>query len=138
MISESILKQHEIRITKHRIDVLSFFIKSARAISHNELEAFYEGKIDRVSIYRILNSFSEAKILCKLVDSKGKISYVFDKHSEDDQGHGHPHFKCNNCEEVTELPELPQSYIEQLSDLKIDHLNLLVEGICKKCDDNIV
>lgn len=138
MICESILEQHEIRITKHRVDVLSFFIKSARAISHHELEAIYEGKIDRVSIYRILNSFSEAKILCKLVDSKGKTSYVFDKHSEDGQGHGHPHFKCNTCEEVTALPELPKSYMEQLSDLKIDHLNLLVEGICKKCDHNKV
>lgn len=138
MISpKEILLKHHFRITSHRVELLKYFMASSRAITHQELEAHFDGKMDRVSIYRILNSFNEGKLLHKLIDSKGKISYVFDKHSIDNKGNSNnnpPHFKCISCDDVVELPNLPKSYLDKLStDHNVEFINLIAEGTCNKC-----
>lgn len=133
MEATEILKLHGFRLTPHRIDILCFFMNSKRALSHSDLELAYKGKVDRVSLYRILHSFSEKKILCKLIDSKGALSYVFDLHSINNDSHVHPHYKCKSCNDVMELPELPTSYIEQLKKLNIEEFNILAEGTCEEC-----
>jgi Fur family transcriptional regulator, ferric uptake regulator len=130
MNCEEVLKQHQLRITKQRIEVLRYYMNSTRAISHNELESHFDGTIDRVSIYRILHAFTKANILCKIVDSIGKTSYVTENIK-----HSNSHFKCNSCNSVIELPELPESYLTKLPELNIQHLQLLAEGTCKNCSD---
>ena len=135
MDCEYILKQHQLRITKQRIELLRYYMNSTRAISHNELEMHFDGTIDRVSIYRILHAFTKANILCKLVDSSGKTSYVIENSTNEKIKHSNSHFKCNSCNNVIELPELPKSYLTKLTVLNIQHLQLLAEGTCKKCTD---
>ena len=137
MDATEILKLHSFRSTSHRCEVLNYFMDSKRALTHADLEQLYYGKIDRVSLYRMLHSFSEKKILCKLFDSSGAVSYVFDEHSTNNRSHYHPHYKCKTCNDVVELPELPSSYMEQLKKLNIDELNILAEGICDECQKTI-
>lgn len=133
MEASVILKTNACRVTQHRLDVLNYFMQSKIALTQGDLEDKFENKVDRVSLYRMLHSFSEKKILCKLVDSKGTLSYVFDKHSLDNEDHFHPHYKCKSCNDVIELPELPESYMKQLKKLNIDELNILAEGTCDDC-----
>jgi Fur family ferric uptake transcriptional regulator len=137
MEASEILKMHSLRMTQHRCEVLAHFMDSKRAISHADLEQVFKGKIDRVSLYRMLHSFSEKKILCKLIDSNGVVSYVFDEHSPNDHSHFHPHYKCKTCNDVVELPQLPESYMNQLKKLNIDELNILAEGTCDECQKTI-
>jgi len=131
---KDILKKHSFRVTQHRCDVLTFFMLCKTAITHSDLEQKYRGEIDRVSLYRMLNSFTVKGILCKLIGSNGAVSYVFDKHFDHDKIHVHPHYKCKNCNDVIELPELPDSYMKLLERLKIDEINILAEGICADCE----
>ena len=133
MEAYEILNEYFIRATRHRCDVLKYFIDSKRALTHADLEKVFKGKIDRVSLYRMLHSFSEKKVLCKLVDSNGALSYVFDGHLPNEHSHFHPHYKCKTCNDVIELPELPESYMQQLKKLNIDELNILAEGTCDEC-----
>lgn len=137
MEAREILKLYAFRLTQHRIDVLTYFMGSKTALTHTDLEQIYNGKIDRVSLYRMLHSFSDKKILCKLFDTSGAISYVFDKHSTKDHSHFHPHYKCKTCNDVVELPELPKSYMEQLKKLNIDEFNILAEGTCNECQKSM-
>lgn len=133
MEAQQILTMNSFRVTQHRIDVLTYFTESKRALTHTDLEQVFKGKIDRVSLYRMLHSFSEKRLLCKLIDSNGSSSYVFDLHSSNDHKHIHPHYKCKTCNDVIELPELPESYMKQLKKLNIDELNILAEGTCDDC-----
>ncbi|TVR14321.1 MAG: transcriptional repressor [Balneolaceae bacterium] len=133
MNTREILKAHDVRITSHRLDVLKHLIRFNHAFSHSTLEKQFKDKMDRVTIYRILDCFLEANLICKIVDSNGKVSYVFDNHSRKAEKHDHPHFKCYSCESVVGLPNLPDSYLAKLSGFKIDHLMVLAEGKCENC-----
>jgi Fur family ferric uptake transcriptional regulator len=129
-----ILKANSFRVTQHRCAVLEYFMKSKSALTHSDLEKKFQNEIDRVSLYRILHSFSEKQLLFKLIDSKGVVSYVYDRHNHSDDGHYYPHYKCKSCNDVVELPELPKAYVDQLKKLNIDELNILAEGTCKECE----
>jgi Fur family ferric uptake transcriptional regulator len=129
-----ILKANSFRVTQHRTTVLNYFMKSKRALSHTDLEKAFGNSIDRVSLYRILHSFTDKQILCKIIDSKGVVSYVFDSHNHSDDGHYHPHYKCKSCNDVVELPELPKKYIELLKKMNVEELNILAEGTCENCE----
>jgi len=131
--AKEILRRNSFRVTRHRHDVLSYFMQSKVALGHSHLEKKYKGIIDRVSLYRILNSFTEKRILCRLIDSFGAATYVFDRHSSQVDAHIHPHYKCRSCNDVVELPELPNSYLKELEKLNIQELNILAEGICEDC-----
>ncbi len=135
MNAREILKTHQFRVTLHRINVLGYFIQSTRICTQQEVEAAFNGEIHRVSIYRILKSFTDAQILCKIIDSNGKISYLLNDYQGNEHGSSQPHFKCKNCNEVTELPELPKSYIDQLTQMNIDKINILAVGTCKHCEE---
>ncbi len=134
MEAREILTTLSFRITSHRCDVLDYFIKSKSALTHADLERVFKGKIDRVSLYRILQAFSDKNILCKLIDCKGAVSYFFDKHALQENSHVHPHYKCKTCNDVVELPELPKAYLQQLKKMNIEELNILAEGTCKACE----
>jgi Fur family ferric uptake transcriptional regulator len=132
MEAKEILKNNSFRVTSHRCKVLNHFMKSRSSITHSDLEKTFKQDIDRVSLYRMLHSFSEKQILCKIIDSKGIASYIFNNHSHVSQFH--PHYKCKTCNDVIELPKLPQEYVNQLKKLNIDELNILAEGTCKECE----
>lgn len=134
MKASEILRKSQLRVTPHRCSILNHFIQYDRAFTPSDLETVFKDEIDRVSIYRNLNSLSNSNILCKLVDSRGITSYVFDKHSGCADTQNHPHFICKSCNTVIELPELPQIYFELLTSLNIDMFNILAEGKCKECE----
>jgi len=134
---QEILKKNSFRVTQHRCEVLTYFIQSKIALNHRQLELKYRGTINRVSLYRILHSFTEKKILCKLIDSVGSVSYVLDKHSSQNDSHVHPHYKCKTCHDVVELPELPADYRRELEKLNVLQLNMLAEGICQECQKSM-
>ena len=128
----NILKENNFRVTSHRCDVLNYFINSKNALSHADLENVFKNKIDRVSLYRILHSFSEKHLLCKIIDSKGNITYIIDQQPSKNNTY-QPHYKCKSCNDVVELPALPKEYLEKLN---IEELNFLAEGTCETCTNN--
>ena len=134
MSLEKLLISKQIKPTPHRLKVLEYLKHAKVAVTHADIQNNFSGIIDRVSIYRILISFEEVKLICKLVDSNSKVCYIF-LNPPNEYKSMHPlHFKCKNCNDVLALPELPESYLDLLKGLRIERLNLLVEGTCPKCD----
>ena len=61
-----ILKDSELRYTKPRAEILSIFLEKEHALSHADLENNLSKDIDRVTIYRTLNTFLEGGIFGKV------------------------------------------------------------------------
>ncbi|EKB50772.1 Fur family transcriptional regulator [Cecembia lonarensis] len=132
-----ILKDHQLRITSCRREVLRTFIEKKSALSHADLEAVLQEAFDRVTIYRTLKTFLETDLIHKVLDDSGATKYALCAHGHEgthSHDHEHVHFKCESCgrticiDEVS-LPQinLPAGYVNK-------EVNLLVTGICNQCN----
>ena len=134
---ENILKHHDLRVTQIRLDILQFFQNNKNALTHADLELFFEKKFDRVTIYRTLTTFLDNGLLHKIPDDSGIAKYALCHHEGVEHTHDdhHVHFKCKKCEKIEcmhtlEIPKLhlPKKY-------KMENANLLIEGICAVCNN---
>ena len=125
-----ILIENGLKITKNRLDVLVLFLTDAKAFSLLNLELILSEKHNRSSIFRCLQTYTKHKIITKFVDASGIAVYVLHDKNTDDT---HSHYKCNACENVQQLPELPAEYLAILGNNKIETTNLLIEGTCTNC-----
>ncbi|NIJ46559.1 Fur family ferric uptake transcriptional regulator [Wenyingzhuangia heitensis] len=131
MEARNILKQHSLRATSHRCKVLDYMIQSNRALTHLDLEGNFKNKINRVSLYRMLYSFSEKNIVNEIIDSNRVTNYIFNKQLKKHVQHSY--FKCKTCNKVIKLPALPIEYVKCFEHIHIEKLNVLAEGTCKTC-----
>lgn len=112
--------------------VFQLLEKSGSALSQDVLEKKVKGKMDRVTIYRVLNRFCEDGIAHKIVSEEGKFYYALCRScTEDHHSHEHLHFRCLQCQKVECLthnlrPKLPDGYQALIS-------NYWVSGYCKDC-----
>lgn len=127
-----LLHDKGIRSTTIRTDVLHLLMQSSRAYTHADVERAFGNALDRVSLYRCLLTFTKARIIQKLVDSKGHCSYFYAPPSTVAV---QPHFKCSHCEMVVSLPELPEAYLNAVCKYQIDTIQLLAEGTCDDCQN---
>ena len=130
----NILKQHRLRLTNCRKQVLSYMLEVQQAVGQPTLER-QMSDFDRVTLYRTLNTFLEKGIIHKVLDDTGVTKYALcasgcTKHQHNDE---HVHFKCNECGKLEcintiGIPniKLPQGYL-------FNDANLLVRGTCKDC-----
>lgn len=120
------------RNTPAKTEVLSMFENTDVALSQDMIEQKMAGSIDRVTIYRILNSFYEDGIIHRITSDEGKHYYALCatcKHEE--HHHNHFHFRCLNCQNVECLKQetdirLPKGYV-------MEDANLMISGYCKRC-----
>ncbi|MDP3358575.1 MAG: transcriptional repressor [Lutibacter sp.] len=119
------------RTTKSKIAVLDCFKKSNYGLKpediFNELTQY-----DKVTIYRILQSFLDDGIIHKVISDDGTSYYFKCKSCEEVHFHNHYHFKCTVCHKVECINEeievkIPKDYILQ-------NINFWISGICKICN----
>lgn len=134
--SQHILRDHQLRHTASRADILDMFMLHRGALSEPEIERAMKENCDRVTIYRTLNTFLEKGILHKVLDDAGAMKYALcaaDCGEDSMHSHDHVHFKCEkcgmtNCLQNARLPEiaLPAGY-------RVHEVNVLIQGICPAC-----
>ncbi len=88
--------------------------------------------INRVTIYRILESFEEDGLVHMTMGSDG-VKYYALCHSctEHHHVHDHFHFQCTSCGQIECLDDkvevkLPEGY-------QLDSVNAVLTGVCGKC-----
>lgn len=133
---EHILKHHHLRITQVRIEILQYFQVNKMALSHADLENYFNNKLDRVTIYRTLTSFLEKGLLHKIPDDSGVAKYGLCHHDSVAHTHDdeHVHFKCKKCEKIECLHTLEIPKLHLPKRYKMENANLLIEGICGVCN----
>lgn len=113
--------------------IISVFKDASSALCHEDIEHKLTGKIDRVTIYRILNSFCEEGRMHKIAADNGKTYYAMCQHcSKHKHNDNHMHFKCLRCgkftcmDESIEVPTFLDGHVV---------LNVLytVSGHCPNC-----
>jgi Fur family ferric uptake transcriptional regulator len=129
------LKNHKLRITDCRVDVLDLFIKKGKALSFKELEDELK-EYDRVTLYRTLHSFTEKGVIHQIPDYSGSARYgiCFNTCTAEAHHHNHIHFKCNHCGQLECLDseillptvDLPEHY-------EIEEYDVVINGVCAEC-----
>ncbi len=128
------LKDHKLRTTSCREDVLETFLNREMALSHGDLESALGDRFDRVTIYRTLKTFLEKGILHKVLDDEGtRYALCRERCTEHDHHHDHVHFKCNACGQTNCLENLHVPAVKLPEGYRIQEVNLLIQGLCAEC-----
>ncbi len=134
MKPEEILKKYQLKITNARIKVLELFQNHNFALSQPFLEKNIE-LIDRVTLYRTLNTFEEIGLIHKVIDDSFTLKYALCSEvclHQNNHKHEHIHFQCVKCNQTTcldvkiPLIKLPEGY-------QIEEYHFSMKGICKNC-----
>lgn len=133
---KQILKQHKLRHTQCRSDILDQFMGTDHARSHHDIESELR-QFDRVTIYRTLRTFLDKGLIHKIPDDEGNTRYALcpDKCTTHEHHHEHLHFKCEKCGLTTcmEHYEIPEINVPPGFQLK--EVTVLALGICDKCQN---
>lgn len=132
---KQLLKEHSLRLTQSRGDIISIFLNREAAVTHSDLEDTMDGKYDRVTIYRTLKSFLDKGLIHKVLDGSGVARYALSETSSGNghHSHNHIHFKCSICDQTTCLDDVQIPEIELPKGYKEVERNFLVTGVCDKC-----
>lgn len=132
--AESILSDKKLRITSSRKAVIDYFLANRHALTQPELERELEHSCDRVTIYRILDSFLEHGILHKVPDLEGTQKFALCDSCSDHHHHDeHVHFKCTVCGRTECLDEIPMPEVKLPTDYTVTEWSMLLQGVCAKC-----
>jgi Fur family transcriptional regulator, ferric uptake regulator len=136
--TEKILKNHSVRPTGSRKDILSQFVQRTGALSQPDLEKDFLGVYDRVTIYRTLSLFLEKGILHKVPDDAGAARFALcpEACTESTHKHEHVHFKCMKCGLTSCFEDMPAPHPMLPAGYKAMETNVLISGICRECGDN--
>lgn len=131
---EDILTRKEVKPTSNRILVMRELIKASHPVSLADLEISLGFSMDKASIFRVLELFSEKDIIHVIEDGSRSLKYELchsgTHHTIADQ---HVHFYCERCKETycfedvsVPLVNIPEGFLPHT-------INYMVKGICPKC-----
>ena len=113
--------------------ILELFENTNNAISVVDLVSVFKGKMNKTTVYRILNRLEESGILHSFTDRNGLQRYAKgnQKPGSIKDSNLHSHFLCNDCGISSCLPlEIP---IPSLPNTRIDSSDHLLTGQCENC-----
>lgn len=131
---EDILTRKEVKPTSNRILVMRELIKASHPVSLADLEVLLGFSMDKASIFRVLELFSEKDIIHVIEDGSRSLKYELchsgTHHTISDQ---HVHFYCERCKETycfedvnVPLVNIPEGFLPHT-------INYMIKGICPKC-----
>lgn len=131
---EAQLKQHGLKITTIRTQVLDIFHKSSSSISQQTIEKKMN-QPDRVTIYRTLRDMESSGIIHKVLSAKGETKFALCAEHCTDHAHqdNHIHFTCTKCEETYCLTDHKPRSISLPEGFVIGEVQVIVSGVCEKC-----
>jgi len=101
--ARSLLREHDLRVTRPRLAVLQVLSEAQNPLSHNEvLHRLGETDWDPATIYRNLVKLRDAGIAPVVSRAAGNDRYVLSR--EPGTAHHHPHFVCDDCGAISCLP----------------------------------
>ena len=134
-VSSELIRAAGVKVTRGRVRVLDALHAARQPLSHAEMEAQLGGgddaAMDRVTLYRILDSLVACELALKAVDTRGV--YRFSAAGAQRQHAKHIHFRCTDCGGVFCLkaeppppPRLPRGF--RLNEVAYD-----IRGTCAGC-----
>jgi Fur family ferric uptake transcriptional regulator len=119
--------------------VLEEIALDTAAVSQPELEKKLGKEIDRVTLYRILNTYEDKGILHRIMDMNGTANYAICSASCTEHHHHdeHVHFNCTNCFKIYCL-EVNVPRIKMPQGFTATTVTSTAFGVCEKCNSSAV
>lgn len=129
------LKEAELRITDHRLAVLSYLSKVRQPVTVYEIVETLRKKedIDQATVYRNLSSLHEAGLLRRLDFNHGHAHY------ELETGRSSHQLVCNNCETIEKIEGISiddtvKKMLKKSKKFKNTTTHSIeIYGVCRKC-----
>ena len=133
--ASDILKQSKLSITDNRIRILNYFLDSANALAHADIEKMSAEAVDRVTVYRTLQAFTEKGIIHSIPTADNAILYALckDACSEGHHHDDHVHFICDQCQSTFCLEKIQIPAIKLPSGFNATKTDMVMSGVCNKC-----
>jgi len=135
-VAENILKEHNLKITEQRNEILSIILSLNIPFTALEIKNLLKIDADFATVYRFLNILHEEKVIREVCNTDGtqyfELSCIHNPN--------HPHFICKNCKTVYCMKNAQSindkikndNFISQ--DLTVDEISVTIGGICQKCN----
>lgn len=129
-----LLKTHQLRKTKVRLQVLEVFLNTKEALSSSAIEKEFD-KIDRITLYRTIRTFEQKGLIHKAIDGSDKMKYALCNSGCDNEHYhdNHAHFRCEGCGKTICLEHIEAPKVQVPEGFKLDTTYLVLEGICEEC-----
>jgi len=126
------MKTKKTRNTEKQNLVKDILSKAKQAMSAEDIMGMMPVKVNKTTIYRILERFIDKGDVHFVTGKNGKTYYAACHNCGTSHDiHNHIHFECQECKEVTCLPN--KIHIPNLEGFTIQETQFLVIGICNKC-----
>ena len=131
-----LLRRNNLSITETRKKILSLFLATPDALAHGDIERKAGEKIDRVTVYRTLQTFVEKGILHTIPTEDNAVLYALCKDCAEGHHHDdHVHFVCTNCNTTTCLDDVVSPSFDLPAGYVAESVNVIIKGICKNCNE---
>lgn len=131
---EDMLTRKEVKPTSNRILVMRELIKASHPVSLADLEISLGFSMDKASIFRVLELFSEKDIIHVIEDGSRSLKYELchsgTHHTIADQ---HVHFYCERCKETYCFENVSVPLVNIPEGFSPHAINYMIKGICPKC-----
>ena len=130
-----LLKDHKLRKTPTRVEILALYMQHEHALSHKDIEETLNEAYDRVTIYRTLHSFEEKGIIHRVYDNSNSIKYALCGEHCHDHKHqdNHIHFNCTACHKTFCIEEIKIPNIQLPKKYRTESVHLFAKGLCDEC-----
>ena len=113
--------------------ILNEINSSSGALSVVELVKRLHEKINKTTIYRVLEKLEDDGLVHSFLDSGGLKWYAKCSGCNKVVHHDvHPHFQCTTCGTVQCLET--QIHIPEIPNFSVSHSQILLQGVCKLCN----
>lgn len=128
--ARSLLREHGQRVTGPRIKLLTLMKTEFRAYTIESLQFQLGDGVDKVTLYRTLNTFVNNRMVHRMIDNSGTVHFVLHPQCYG-VSHRNPYLFCQSCTQLFSMPEIPIDYSQKLRSSGVDFI--LMQGICQKC-----
>lgn len=134
---QHILKENKLSITEPRVRILQVFKNATGALSHADIEKAMQPELDRVTIYRTLQSFVEKGLIHIIPTDDNSIRYATCKgdchggHHQDN----HVHFICEKCGKTFCLDQVHVPNVSLPPHFLGRDVEMIVKGTCEHCQE---
>lgn len=118
------------RGTPARIEILAALLASPKALAHVELEDKLHDRVNRVTIYRVLDWLSEKRLAHRIAGDDRVWRFT----AGNEEFHQHAHFQCQKCGQVVCLDQVNLAFAITLPEgYRSHHIDMTIRGDCAKC-----
>ncbi|MCB9310706.1 MAG: transcriptional repressor [Lewinellaceae bacterium] len=135
---EHLLKEHKLKVTPFRKDVLQLFVEAGRALSQQDLETMLPDA-DRITLYRTIKNFEDKGLIHKAIDGTSQPKFALCESECNHQKHhdAHVHFHCQKCQHTFCLDHVFVPSVAMPNGFEPLESQMIINGNCKSCNAKI-